>query len=74
MRSGSAIAAVVQADLVGAGLDGRRRVGFGSDAAADSQRDEQLAGHGPNGVGQRAACFQRRGDVEDHELVDALGV
>ena len=64
----------VQADLVGAGLDGRRRVGFRPDAAADGERDEQLARDGANRVGQRAALLERRGDVEDDELVDAFAV
>ena len=33
----------VQADFVGAGIDHRRGVVFGADAAADGERDEQLA-------------------------------
>ena len=64
----------VEADLVGARLDRRRRVGLGADAAADGERNEQLARDGADRVGQRAPRFDRRGDVEDDELVDPLGV
>ena len=35
----------VQADLVGAGVDDRRGVVLGADAAADRERDEQVARH-----------------------------
>src|SRR5215471_8342310 len=64
----------VQADLVRSGVDGCRRVGFRADAPADRQRNEQLAGDGANRLGQRATPFQRRRDVEDHELVNAFRV
>ena len=64
----------VQAHLVGAGLDGGRGVGLGADAAADGERNEQLARDAADRVGQRAPPLERRRDVEDDELVDAFGV
>ena len=64
----------VEAHLVGSRVYGRRRVGFGADAAADREGDEQLARHGADGVGERAPRLERRRNVEDHELVDPLRV
>jgi hypothetical protein len=49
-------------------------VRFRADAAAHGQRNEQLARNGTDGVGQRTSRFDRRRDVEDHQLVDSLGV
>src|SRR5215470_11601006 len=64
----------VQADLVRSGVDGCRRVGFRADAPANRERNEQLAGDRANRLGQRAPPFQRRRDVEDHELVNPFRV
>ena len=64
----------VQADLVCAGVDGRGRVGLGADAAADRERDEQLPRDPRDRVRQRAPRFDRRGNVENDQLVDPVGV
>ena len=64
----------VQADLVGARVDGRGRVVFGADAAADAERQEDLARDGTNGLSPRLPRLERGGDVEDDDLVDALAV
>ena len=64
----------VQTHLVGAGVDRGGRIALGADAAADRERDEQLARHGANGVGERATPFEGRRDVEDDQLVDELAV
>ena len=64
----------VDADLVGAGVDRRRRVRLGADAAADRERDEQARRHFANRRLERSSSFDGGGDVEDHQLVDALGV
>ena len=64
----------VQAHLVRARLDGRRRIVLGADAAADAERQEDFAGDGRDGVGPGLARFDRRSDVEDDDLVDALHV
>ena len=54
------------------GVDGRRRIGFRADAAADRQRNEDAPGDGAHGVGERPAAFERGGDVENDDLVDAF--
>src|ERR1035437_817473 len=64
----------VEADLVGARVDGRRGVIFTVDAASYRKRNEQLGGDASDGVGARAARLDRRRDVEDDELVDPLRV
>ena len=64
----------VQRHLVRAGVERRLGVSFGTDAAADSQWNEELGGDRAERVRQRAAVLDRRGDVQDHELVDAFGV
>src|SRR5205085_9843657 len=61
-------------DFIGARVDGRRRVRFRVDAAADGERNEQLARDRANGVRKRAPAFERRRDVEDDELVDPFSV
>ena len=53
--SGFVSARAVQAHLVGARIDRRRRVGLGPDAAADGQRNEQLARR------RRGSCRPARG-------------
>ncbi len=62
----------VQADLLGAGIDGGGRVIFRANAAADRQRNENALGDGRDGRGERAAPFDCRRDVENHDLVDAF--
>jgi hypothetical protein len=41
-------------------------------SATDGERDEQALRDGADRVEQRAAAFDRRGDVEHRQLVDAL--
>ena len=64
----------VQADLVGAGVHDGRGVGLGPDAAADGERNEELRRDGADRLEQRAPAFERGGDVEQDELVDAFDV
>ena len=64
----------VDADLVGAGVDCRRGIRLGADAAADGERDEEPRGHFADRRLERAPSFDGGRDVEDHQLVDALGV
>jgi hypothetical protein len=64
----------VQTDFVRAGLNGRDSVRFGSDSAADGQRDEQLARDGADRVGECPAPLEGRCNVEDDEFVDAFRV
>ena len=54
------------------GIDRRSRIVFRPDAAADRQRNEDPLGHCGDRVGQRPPALERRGDVEDDDLVDAL--
>ena len=60
----------VQADFLGSSVDGRRRIFLRPDAAADRQRNEDALRHGRDGCGERAPPLDRRGDVEDDDLVD----
>ncbi len=64
----------VQADLVGARVDRRSGILLGPDAAADRQRQEDLARDGVDRPRQRLPLLERRGDVEDDDFVDALDV
>ena len=64
----------VDADLVGAGVEDRLGVGDRPDAAADRERDEDLVGGPPGELDDRVAVLVRGGDVEEDELVGALGV
>ncbi len=64
----------VQAHLVRPRLDHRRGIVGIADAAADAQRDEQLAGDRADGARHGQPLFERRRDVEDHQLVDAFDV
>ena len=70
MSAGSCQRGGVQADFLGARVDRRRRIVFRADAAADRQRNEDALRHGRDGCGERAPAFDRRGDVEDDDLVD----
>ena len=56
------------------GVDRRRRIVFGADAAADGQREEDLARDGADRARERLAAFERGRDVEDDDLVDAFDV
>ena len=74
ISSGRASADGVDRDLVGAGVEHRLGVGDRADAAADRERDEDVVG-GPAGeLDDRLAPLVRGGDVEEDELVGALGV
>jgi hypothetical protein len=42
--------------------------------AADGERQKDLRGHGRDGVRAGLAALDRRGDIEDHDLVDAFDV
>ena len=64
----------VERDLVGAGVERRLGVLLGPDAAADGERNEELGRDAADGLGERAAVLDRRGDVEDHQLVDPFDV
>ena len=64
----------VDRDLVGAGVEHRLRVLDRADAAADRERDEHLVGGAARQLDDRVALLVRRGDVEEDELVGALGV
>ena len=45
-----------------------------ADAAADGERDEHLLGRPRHDVDHGVATVRRGGDVEEHQLVGALGV
>ena len=64
----------VQADLVRARVDHGAGVVHRSNAAADGERNEDAARDFADRVEQRAAALERRRDVEDGQLVDALAV
>ena len=64
----------VERDLVGAGAEQRLDVVGLADAAADGERDEHLLGGACDHVVGRGAVLDGRRDVEEHELVGALGV
>ena len=66
---------LVDRDLVGAGAEKAARVLEPGDAAADRKRDLELGGGPLDQLEHRAAALDRRGDVEEDELVGAeLGV
>ncbi len=73
-RDGSRTAALLTRDLVGAGAQEGVHVVLGSDAAADGEWDEHLVGGAADHVQGCLATLDRRGDVEEHEFVGALGV
>ena len=64
----------VDRDLVGAGVEHRLRVLDRADPAADRERDEDVVGGAPGELDDRLALLVRGGDVEEDELVGALGV
>ena len=63
----------VERDLVGAGAQHVAHLVDGPDAAADGQRDERPPRRPLDDVEERAAALGRGGDVEEDELVGALG-
>ena len=64
----------VDRDLVGAGVEHRLGVLDRADAAADRERDEDVVGGAAGQLDDRLALLVRGGDVEEDELVGALGV
>ena len=64
----------VDRDLVGAGVEHRLGVGDRADPAADRERDEDVVGGAARELDDRVAPLVRGGDVEEDELVGALGV
>ena len=52
----------------------RRASSTDADATADGERDEHLLGGAPDHVDDRVAGVGGGGDVEEHQLVGALGV
>ena len=64
----------VDPDLVGAGAQQPVDVVDGAHAAADGQRDEDLLGGAAHHVVRRLAVAAARRDVEEGQLVGALGV
>ena len=64
----------VDRDLVGSGVEDGLGVGDRPDAAADRERDEDVVGGSPGERDDRVAPLVRGGDVEEDELVCALGV
>ena len=71
---GRATAAELTDDLVGARVEHGVGVGDLAHAAADRERDEHLVGRPPRELDHRRALVRGRGDVEEDELVGALGV
>ena len=64
----------VDRDLVGAGVEHRLGVLDRADAAADREGDEDVVGGAPGQLDDRLALLVRGGDVEEDQLVGALGV
>src|SRR5690606_4724127 len=64
----------VDADLVAAGAEQLAGVVGAADPAADGQGDEDLLRGGAHDVVDRVALLVGGGDVEEDELVGALGV
>ena len=64
----------VDRDLVGAGVQHRLGVLDRADAAADREGDEDVVGRAPGQLDDRLALLVRGGDVEEDQLVGALGV
>ena len=64
----------VHRHLVGAGVEDRLGVGDRPDPAADREWDEHVVGRAPRELDDRVALLVRRRDVEEDQLVGALGV
>ena len=74
ISSGSFTAALLTATLSAPASSTRLGVFDGADAAADRERDEQLVGGAACQVDDGVARVGGRGDVEEDDLVGALGV
>ena len=70
----AATAAVLTLTLSAPARSIRRASSTRADAAADGERDEHLLGRAVDDVDHRVAAVARRRDVEEHQLVGALGV
>src|SRR5262249_16732515 len=64
----------IQADFIGSGVNRGGGVVFGPDAAADRERDEQLPGDTADRLSKCTAALERRGHVENDQLVNAFYV
>ena len=71
---GTAHGGGVDGDLVGAGHEDAARVGHGAYAAADGERDEDLARGAGHDVGHDFAGVATGGDVEEDQFVGAIAV
>ena len=74
ISSGRSTADVFTDTLSAPARSRRRASSTRADAAADRERDEHLLGHAGGHLDGGVAGVGRRGDVEEHELVGALGV
>ena len=61
----------VDRHLVGPGVEHPSDIGYGADAAADGERDEDGVGGAAHDLGHRGAALVRGRDVEEDELVGA---
>ncbi len=73
-QPGRSTALVLTLTLSAPARSSRRASSTRADAAADGEGDEDLLGGATGDVDHRVAAVGRRGDVEEHELVGALGV
>jgi hypothetical protein len=73
-RAGRREAAVFTPTLSAPGPEEAAGIGHAGDAAAHGEGDAQFVGHLPHPGFPGAAVLQRGGDVEEDELVRALGV
>ena len=74
ISSGRRTAAVLTETLSAPDMQDAARVGDGADAAADGQRDEDLARGAGDDVGHDFAGVAGGGDVEEDQFVGALAV
>ena len=42
--------------------------------SSDTERQEDLAGHGVDRIGERLSLLERRRDIQNHDFVDPLSV
>src|ERR1035437_1567144 len=71
---GTAHGGGVDGDLVGAGHEDAARVSHGADAAADAERDEDLARGARHHVGHDFTGVARGGDIAEAQFVCAIAV
>jgi hypothetical protein len=74
ISSGRATGGRVHADLVGARVEHGLRVGHGADPSADRERDEDVVRGAPGQLDHGVAVLVRGRDVQEDQLVGALGV